>query len=86
MPDWVTDLLRLLFGQLGVVGTVCAVAAVYSAWLLKLEQDAHNTTREKNEILNDKRIEVFTQIVETLSEMKTSVDTLTVTLNKRRRS
>lgn len=69
MPEWFTGLLTVLFGQLGALGTVCFLAAAYSAYLLQREQESHTATRrelteylESHLALREKHIEILAEL------------------------
>lgn len=69
--DWLKDLLTLLFGQLGPLGTVCVAAAAYSAWLHHTEREDHRKTRELVAKDAEGRLKIHQQFIEVLTEMKT---------------
>lgn len=68
--EWVKDLLTLLFGQLGPLGTVCVAAATYSAWLHHTEREDHRKTREMVAKDSEARLKIHNSFIETLAEMK----------------
>ena len=81
--EWVTKLLDLLFGRLGALGTLAVAAFAYVAWLLHLEQKEHAQTREKAELLNEKRLLVFEQFVKASVELNAKIDALASYLRRR---
>lgn len=83
--SWLSSILTLLFGQVGVLGTVLIAASAYIAWQLHLEQLDHKETRRKYEEMNEKRLELFAHVLKSVGEMKTSIDALFV-LTKRKRN
>lgn len=68
--EWLKDLLTLLFGQLGPLGTVCVAAAAYSAWLHHTEREDHRKTRELVAADAEKRLKIHEAFIGTLTEMK----------------
>lgn len=81
---WVTNLLQLLFGQLGVLGTVCFLFMSYIAWQLDVEQKLHRETRRRYEELNERRLQVFDALANSIKDLKVSVDSA-ITINNRNR-
>lgn len=94
---WAINLLQLLFGQIGAVGTICVAVAGYMGWQLHLAQQA---TKElfikmaqeradmttKFESSQEKRVELLSTYLHTLSEFKNTLDSLVVLLNAGRRN
>lgn len=74
--DWVQELLKLLFGQLGSLGTVCVAAAAYSAWLHYSEREDHKKTREMVARDAEQRLVAYNKHVQVLAEIKTLLCTL----------
>jgi hypothetical protein len=64
-------IIKLLFGELGVVGAVCFIGAGHISWLLHQERLAHEQTRAtiKN-VVADQAI-VNMKFVELLTEIRT---------------
>lgn len=69
--EWIQDLLKLLFGQLGVVGTVCFLAVAYVAYLLQQEKEDHKATRGALAELIKTQANVNLQFMELLTEIRT---------------
>lgn len=69
--EFVKDLLQLLFGHLGPLGTVCVAAAAYSAWLHHSEREDHRKTREMVAKDAEGRLKIHSQFIEVLAELKT---------------
>lgn len=74
--EWLQDLLKLLFGHLGPLGTVCVAAAVYAAWLHHQEKEDHKETRKAVAEDAARRIEIHNRYLEILSEMRVVLDHL----------
>lgn len=69
--EWIQDLLKLLFGQLGVVGTVCFAATVHIAWLFHQEKEDHKNTRETIKDVVASQALANMKFIELLTEIKT---------------
>jgi hypothetical protein len=69
-------LLRLLFGQLGVLGTALVAFSAVLMWLLLREQEEHAQTRKASAEINEKRLELAVQTLKALHEFKSSIDAL----------
>jgi len=69
METWI-EVLKLLFGQLGVVGTVCFAMAGYLARLHYQEKEDHKKTRAAMEVDMDKRLKIHHEYIEVLTEIK----------------
>lgn len=81
MPDWGMDLLKLLFGQLGVVGTVCFIAAGYLARLHWYEREDHKATRVLLGDLAEKQLNAQVALTQSLSAVETLLE---VMVNRKR--
>ena len=82
--SWITELLKLLFGQMGVLGTTLMIMFAYVAWQLHLEKLDHRKSRERHEEVTDKRLELLQTLTKTISELERTVSNLVV-VNKRSR-
>lgn len=82
--SWISELLKLLFGNLGAIGTIAVVFCGFLAYMLHIEQKEHACTREKNEVLNEKRYVAFEKMVVALIEQKAALDRLTELLTRKR--
>lgn len=69
--EFIQDLLKLMFGQLGVVGTVCFVILGYVAFLHWQEREDHKSTRESIKFYIQSQNEMNMRFLEVLTEMKT---------------
>lgn len=69
--EFVQDLLKLLFGQLGVVGTVCFVILGYVAYLHHQEREDHKQTREGIKHFIASQNETNMKFLEVMVEMRT---------------
>lgn len=69
--EWVENLLKLLFGQLGPLGTVTLAAAAYSAWLHWQEREDHKRTRQLVAEDAEKRLKLHQDFIAVLTEIKT---------------
>lgn len=69
--EWIQDLLKLLFGQLGVVGTVCFLVSGYLAWLHHQEREDHKQTRESVRLYVQSQNEMNMRFLEVITEVKT---------------
>jgi hypothetical protein len=92
---WAVNILQLLFGQLGAVGTLCVVFAGYMGWQLHIHQQTTKELLEKEqlerkEVLNkfemsqEKRVELLGTFLHTISEFKSTLDSFIVILNGRK--
>lgn len=93
--SWVQELLKLLFGQVGVLGTVLIGIAAYIAYLHKKEMEAHEETRRRGDEVAEKRTVLFETYLKTLSDLKIAIeassnsnriaiDTLAAAINRKR--
>jgi len=93
--DWVNELLKLLFGQVGVLGTVLIGMVYYIGRLLETEQKEHAETRRRAEETNERRIAIFETYLKAMADLKGAVessanltklaiDGLTVAINRRK--
>lgn len=71
--EWITDTLKLLFGQLGVVGTVCFIISAYLGWMHYEEKEDHKLTRSALHDLVKAQATVNLQFMELLTEIRTYV-------------
>lgn len=69
--EWVESLLKLLFGQLGPLGTTTLAAAAYMAFLHHQEREDHKRTRELVAEDAEKRLKIHQDYIAVLSEIKT---------------
>lgn len=69
--EWAESLLKLLFGQLGPLGTVCLGVAAYTAWLHYQEKQDHKRTREIVAEDAEKRLKIHQEYITVLTEIKT---------------
>lgn len=76
MSQVVVDLIKLLFGQVGVIGTLCLGIAAWFAYQYREEREAHLRTQNRYEELNEKRFELMKTNHETLNALKDSVGLL----------
>ena len=68
--EMLQELLTLLFGQLGPLGTVCVAAAAYSAWLHHREREDHKATRRAVAEDAKERLAIHNRYLEVLAEMR----------------
>lgn len=87
---WASQLIPLLFNHLGAVGTVVTVFLGVVFWLLHKEQEAHDKTRDRLDEINEKRLNLAVTTLETLKDLRNSVDALGMEIKegrgKRKRS
>lgn len=81
---WVSQVLTLLFGQVGVLGTVLIAMVGTLLWLLWREQEAHDKTREQVALVNEKRIELAINTLNTLHELRNAVNALAEEIKRKR--
>ena len=72
--DWLNELLKLLFGQVGVLGTVLIGMVFYIGRLLEAEQKAHTDTRKRSEDTGEKRTVLFETYLKTMSDLKNAIE------------
>jgi hypothetical protein len=73
MADLIT-IIKLLFGELGVVGAVCFIGAGHISWLLHQERLAHEQTRATiKEVVRDQALANM-KFVELLTEIRTYLE------------
>ena len=82
---WASQLVPLLFNHLGAVGAVLVVFIGVLVWLLHKEQQAHDKTRDRLEMINEKRLSLAVSTLETLEELRNSIDALGVEIKEGRR-
>lgn len=75
MDSWI-EILKLLFGQLGVVGTVCFLMSGYLAYLHRQEKEDHKATRQLMEGDLDKRLKIHQEYIQVLTQIKTMMEAL----------
>lgn len=68
--------LKLLFGQVGVLGTVIIGFAGFVAWLYIKEREAHDATRQLMLTQNEARFKVLESNLVTLKEIQVTVGLL----------
>lgn len=75
--ETIEQLLKLLFGNIGVGGTVGVCVAIYIGWLYDQEKKDHKATRlavqedaEKRRELQEKYIEVLTRLSVMIEALK----------------
>jgi len=68
--EWIESLLKLLFAQLGPLGTVCLLTTVYAAYLHKQEKADHLRTRELVAADTEKRNKLHQEFIAVLVEIK----------------
>lgn len=71
--EFIQDLLKLMFGQLGVVGTVCFVILGYVAYLHWQEREDHKQTREGIKFYIQSQNEMNMKFLEVLTEVRTAL-------------
>lgn len=95
--SWLQELLKLLFGQVGVLGTVLIGFAAYIGWLLEQEKREHERTRTRAEEVYEKRTILFETYLKAMTELRVAVeasattnriaiDALTTAINSRKRT
>ena len=82
MVDGWLNLVKFLTTTLGVPGGLILAGLAYVMWLLKLERDNHDKTREKIHEVNEKRIELLKEYLKALGDFKVSLDALTSMVKK----
>lgn len=73
LSGW-TELFRLLFGQLGALGTVCVVAAAWMAWMHQKEKDDHKETRQLMYAHFEKVVALQVTVATVLAELKQLIE------------
>lgn len=85
MDGWV-KLLQFLTSQFGLPGSCAVALAAYLVWQLKLERAAHDSTRDKIDTINEKRIETTASIVLTIQSLTESLKAVQALLSKQQAS
>jgi hypothetical protein len=70
------DLIKLLFGQVGVLGTVLIAFGSFCAWLYITERKAHDATRSLMMQQNEARFKILESNLQTLKELQSTVGLL----------
>lgn len=70
------ELLKLLFGQVGVLGTVLIAFGAFTAYLYITERKAHDVTRTLMLAQNDARFKILESNLQTLKELQSTVSLL----------
>ena len=73
---WLHQLLTLLFGQVGVLGTILIGMVAGMFWLLLKEQEAHGKTRTSVQEVNEKRLELALSTLKTLEDLTGAIEAL----------
>lgn len=76
----ITTILKLLFGQLGVVGTVCFIMSAYLAWLYDQERKDHKATRDAITKDVNERLQIHYKYLEMFEKLNAVLEVI-----KRRR-
>ena len=76
MTQPIVDLIKLLFGQVGVIGSLCLFVAAWFAYSYREEREAHLKTQSRYEDMNEKRFEVLKSNQETLTMLKDAISIL----------
>jgi hypothetical protein len=76
--SFIINLLSLLFGQTGALGTVLIMANAYQAWLYLQERKSHEATRQSMQTAADKRTEILESYVKSIGDIKQSIDLLSI--------
>lgn len=82
MDGWL-NLIKYLTSQFGLPGSLAVAIAGYLIYLLREERLAHNTTRDKIDSINEKRIEQTITTVKTMDDLKESLRAVTAILDKK---
>jgi hypothetical protein len=82
MIDPWLKLLQFLMQSFGLPGACAVGIAGYLMWLLKLERDAHDATRDKMDEINEKRIQGLTSTIQMVDKLQTSLEAVTAILGK----
>lgn len=69
--EWVESLLKLLFGQLGPLGTTTLMGAAYIAWLHTKEREDHKETRRLVAEDAERSLKVHHEYIALLAEIRT---------------
>ena len=82
MEGWL-NLVKYLTSQFGLPGSLAVGIAGYLIYLLREERTAHNTTRDKIDVINEKRIEQTITTVKIVDDLKTSLQAVATFLDKK---
>lgn len=82
MEGWL-NLVKFLTSQFGLPGSLAVGIAGYLIYLLREERLAHNSTRDKIDTINEKRIEQTITTVKIVDDLKTSLQAVAAILEKK---
>ena len=68
--------------QFGLPGWIAVAVSCYALWLLNGERQAHAVTRDKIDLINEKRIEFTAQTILTVKNLETTLQAITAILGK----
>ena len=77
-------LIEFLTKSFGLPGSMAVLLAGYLMWLLKQEREAHSSTRDKIDQINEKRIETTAQTILIVEKLKDSLQAVAAFLSKER--
>lgn len=82
MDGWL-NLIKYLTSQFGLPGSLAVAIAGYLIYLLREERLAHNTTRDKIDSINEKRIEQTITTQKTMDDLKVALVAVSAILDKK---
>lgn len=82
MEGWL-NLAKFLTQAFGLPGSLALAVAGYLIYLLREERAAHNSTRDKIDAINEKRIEQTITTVKVIDDLKVSLQAVTAILDKK---
>jgi len=77
------NLVKYLTSQFGLPGSLAVAIAGYLIYLLREERQAHNSTRDKIDSINEKRIEQTITTVKTMDDLKVALLAVSAILDKK---
>lgn len=82
MEGWL-NLVKFLTSQFGLPGSLAVGIAGYLIYLLREERLAHNSTRDKIDAINEKRLEQSITTVKIVDDLKTALQAVAAILDKK---
>ena len=81
LTGWL-DLVKWLTSQFGLPGSIAVCIALYAFWLLQLERQSHEKTRDKVDDINEKRVEFTKATLQAQLELNTALQAVSALLGK----
>lgn len=82
MDGWL-NLVKFLTSQFGLPGSLAVALCGYLIYLLREERAAHAATRDKIDQINEKRIEMTSQFLLTIKDLKEALEAVSAIIGKK---